>query len=98
MELRPLYNRIVVKRWKEETESDGGIIILDKVGEKPLKGDVLAVGPGRILDNGDLVKIQVAVGDVVVFGKLAGEEIELDNEKYIVMHADEVLAIVEDDE
>ena len=93
MKLKPLGNRVIVKRHEEKEVTDGGIVIPTQAAERPLKGDVLAVGPGKYLDNGELIPPGVEVGDVVVFGKLAGEEIEVDDEKVTVMDGDAVLAI-----
>ena len=99
MELRPLGNRVIVERHKEKTVSDGGIHIPEKVAKltKPVKGNVLAVGPGRYLDNGELIPINLKVGDVVLFGINAGQEIEVDDEKILVLQGDEILAVYPND-
>ncbi len=95
--LKPLYDKIVVKRFEEqEQKTPSGIIIPDTAKEKPQMGEVIAVGEGKLLNNGDLKPLKVKEGDVVLFNKYAGTEVELDGEKYLIMSEDEVLAIVED--
>jgi len=94
--LRPLYDKIVVKRMEEqEQRTASGIIIPDTAKEKPQIGEVIAVGDGKLLNNGQVVAPKVKPGDKVVFNKYAGTEIELDGEKYLIMSEDEVLAIIE---
>ncbi|WPM32936.1 co-chaperone GroES [Hydrogenobacter sp. T-2] len=94
--LRPLYDKIVVKRFEEqEQRTASGIIIPDTAKEKPQIGEVVAVGEGKLLQNGQQVPPKVKPGDKVVFNKYAGTEVELDGEKFLVMSEDEVLAIVE---
>lgn len=97
MNLRPLYNRVVVRREEEKTLSDGGIVIPEKAATKPQRGTVIAAGPGRYLKNGDLVETQVQVGDIVLFGSRAGEELEIDGEKLIVMTDMDILATDNDE-
>ncbi|MFN7066094.1 MAG: co-chaperone GroES [Aquificaceae bacterium] len=94
--LRPLYDKIVVKRLEEqEQRTASGIIIPDTAKEKPQIGEVIAVGEGKLLQNGQQVSPKVKPGDKVVFNKYAGTEVELDGEKYLIMSEDEVLAIIE---
>jgi len=94
--LRPLYDKIVVKRFeKQEQRTASGIIIPDTAKEKPQIGEVIAVGEGKLLQNGQQVPPKVKPGDKVVFNKYAGTEVELDGEKFLIMSEDEVLAIIE---
>ncbi|WP_029551683.1 co-chaperone GroES [Thermocrinis jamiesonii] len=94
--LRPLYDKIVVKRQEEqEQRTASGIIIPDTAKEKPQIGEVVAVGEGKLLNNGQIVSPKVKVGDKIIFNKYAGTEVELDGEKYLIMSEDEVLAIIE---
>jgi len=94
--LRPLYDKIVVKRQEEqEQRTASGIIIPDTAKEKPQIGEVIAVGEGKLLNNGQIVPPKVKVGDKIIFNKYAGTEVELDGEKYLIMSLDEVLAIIE---
>ncbi len=97
MKLKPLYDKIVVKRYEEpEQKTPSGIIIPDTAKEKPQMGEVIAVGEGKLLNNGQVVAPKVKEGDVVLFNKYAGTEVEIEGETYLVMSEDEVLAIVED--
>jgi chaperonin GroES len=93
--IRPLYDRIVIKRLEEERTS-GGIVIPDTAAEKPIRGKVSAVGGGKVLENGDVRKLAVKVGDIVLFGKYSGTEIKMDGEDYLVMREDDVLAIIDE--
>ena len=93
--IRPLHDRLVVKRWEEDQVSPGGIVIPDAAKEKPVKGEVVAVGNGKPLDNGDVRKLEVKVGDKVLFGKYAGNEIKLDGTDYLVLREDDVIAVLE---
>ncbi|RMH80906.1 MAG: co-chaperone GroES [Acidobacteria bacterium] len=94
--LRPLYDKVVVRRFEEqEQKTASGIIIPDTAKEKPQMGEVVAVGEGKLLQNGQQVPPKVKVGDRVVFNKYAGTEVELNGEKYLIMSEDEILAIVE---
>jgi len=94
--LKPLYDKIVVRRFEEqEQKTPSGIIIPDSAKEKPQMGEVVAVGEGKLLNNGQTVPPKVKEGDVVIFGKYAGTEVELEGEKYLVMSEDEILAVVE---
>jgi chaperonin GroES len=95
MNIRPLYDRIVVKRIEEKETIQGGIIIPDTAKEKPQEGEVLAVGQGKRLDSGKLAALDVKVGDRVLFGKYSGNEIKLDGQEVVIMREDEVLGILE---
>ena len=95
MNIRPLYDRIVVKRIEEQESTRNGIVIPDSAKEKPQEGEVLAVGHGKRLENGELVALDVKVGDRILFGKYSGSEIKLDGTEYIIMREDDVLGILE---
>jgi chaperonin GroES len=95
MKLRPLYDRLVIKRVEEQETIKGGIIIPDSAKEKPQEGEVMAVGNGKRLDDGKLVALDVKVGDRILFGKYSGSEIKLDGEEYIIMREDEVLGVLD---
>ena len=95
MNLRPLYDRIVVKRIEEKETTRNGIFIPDSAKEKPQEGEVVAVGKGKRLENGSLVALDVAAGDRILFGKYSGSDIKLDGEEYLIMREDEVLGILE---
>ena len=95
MKLRPLYDRIVVKRIEEQETTRNGIVIPDSAQEKPQEGEVLAVGRGKRLENGTLVPLDVKVGDRVLFGKYSGSENKLDGTEYIIMREDDVLGILD---
>jgi chaperonin GroES len=95
MNIRPLYDRIVVKRLDEEETTHNGIIIPDSAKEKPQQGEVLAVGHGKRLEDGKLVALDVKVGDRILFGKYSGSETKLDSTEYIIMREDDVLGIVD---
>jgi chaperonin GroES len=95
MNIRPLYDRIVVKRIEEQETVQGGIIIPDTAKEKPQEGEVVAVGQGKRLEDGKLVPLDVKVGDRILFGKYSGSDIKLDGEEYLIMREDEVLGVLE---
>ncbi len=95
MNIRPLYDRIVVKRIEEKEVRQGGIIIPDSAKEKPQEGEVVAAGQGKRLDNGKVVPLDVKVGDRILFGKYSGSEIKLEADEYVIMREDEVLGILE---
>jgi len=95
MKVRPLHDRILVKRMQEEERTKGGIVIPDTAKEKPIEGEVVAVGKGRISDDGKVTPMDVKVGDRVLFGKYAGTEIKIDGEEYLIMREDDVLGIIE---
>ncbi len=94
MKIKPLADRVIVERIEEEEVKKGGIILPDTAKEKPIKGKVIAVGPGRLDDKGNRVPMEVKKGDVVLFGKYAGQEIKIDNKEYLIMREDEILAII----
>jgi chaperonin GroES len=96
MKIRPLHDRIVVRRMEEERTSAGGIVIPDSATEKPIQGEVLAVGNGKIMDNGDTRGLDVKVGDKVLFGKYSGTEVKIDGEELLVMREEDVMGVVED--
>ena len=93
MKIRPLHDRVVIKRTEEDSTSAGGIVIPDSASEKPSKGEVIAVGNGKILDNGDIRMLDLKVGDKVLFGKYSGTEITVDDEDLLVMREDDIMAI-----
>jgi chaperonin GroES len=93
--IRPLYDRIIVKRVEAETTTKGGLIIPDTAKEKPIEAEVIAVGNGKILEDGSVRKLEVKAGDRVLFGKYSGTEIKLGGEEHLILREDEVLAIVE---
>ena len=94
MNIKPLYDRVVIKRMEEEKMSAGGIVIPDSATEKPIKGEVVAVGAGKSLDNGSVRAPQVKVGDKVLFGKYAGTEVKVDGQEILVVKEDDILAIL----
>jgi|UniRef100_A0A7V5Y0D1 chaperonin GroES len=94
MKIKPLADRVVVERIEEEEVKKGGIILPDTAKEKPIKGKVVAVGPGRLDDKGNRIPMEVKKGDIVLFGKYAGQEIKIDNKEYLIMREDEILAII----
>ena len=96
MKIRPLADRVVVKRIEEEEVKKGSIIIPDTAKEKPQKGEVVAVGPGRVDEKGNRVPMEVKVGDKVIFSKYAGSEVKIDDEEYLVMREDDILAVIEE--
>ncbi|MCH8335941.1 MAG: co-chaperone GroES [Proteobacteria bacterium] len=96
MKIRPLHDRVIVKRMDEERTSKGGIVIPDSAAEKPIKGEVIAVGKGKILENGEIRALDVKAGDKVLFGKYSGTEVKVDDEELVVMKEDDIMAIIED--
>ncbi len=94
MNIRPLHDRVVIKRMEEETTSAGGIVIPDTATEKPARGTILAVGNGKITDNGDLRPLDVKVGDEVLFGKYSGTELTVDGDDVIVMREDDIMGVI----
>ncbi len=95
MKIRPLYDRIVVKRIEETETVRSGIIIPDSAKEKPMEGEVIAVGHGKMLEDGKIVPLDVKVGDHILFGKYSGSEIKLDGEDYMIFREDDVLGILD---
>jgi chaperonin GroES len=96
MKLRPLHDRVIVKRMEEERKSAGGIVIPDTATEKPSKGKVIAVGPGKVNDKGELNPMNVRKGDKVLFGKYSGTEVKVEGEEIVVMREDDIMAVLED--
>jgi chaperonin GroES len=95
MKIRPLHDRVIVKRLEEEKTSAGGIIIPDTAAEKPIQGKVVAVGKGKILENGEVRPLDVKVGDKILFGKYGGTEVKVDGEDLLVMREEDVMAVIE---
>ena len=94
MQFRPLHDRVVVRRIESEDRTKGGIIIPDTAKEKPQEGEVIAVGNGKVLENGTKVPLDVKAGDTILFGKYSGTDIKIDGQEYLILREDEVLAVV----
>ena len=95
MKIRPLHDRVVIKRTEEERTSPGGIVIPDTAAEKPIKGEIIAVGKGKILESGEVRPLAVKVGDKVLFGKYSGTEVKIGGEEYVIMREDDIMGIIE---
>jgi chaperonin GroES len=95
MNIRPLHDRVVVRRMEEERTSAGGILIPDSATEKPIQGKIIAVGNGKALDNGQVRALEVKVGDRVLFGKYSGTEVKLDGEDFLVMREEDIMGVIE---
>lgn len=95
MKIRPLQDRVIIKRMEEERTSAGGIVIPDSATEKPIKGEVVAVGSGKILDNGEKRPVDLKVGDKVLFGKYSGTEVKINDEELLVMREDDIMGVIE---
>lgn len=95
MKIRPLHDRVIVKRKEEERTSPGGIVIPDTATEKPIRGEITAVGPGKTLDDGTVRKLDVKVGDEVLFGKYSGTEVKVDGDDLLVLREEDIMAVVE---
>ena len=95
MKIRPLHDRVIIKRMEEERVSAGGIVIPDSATEKPVRGQVIAAGNGKILENGSVRPIAVKAGDKVLFGKYSGTEVKVDGEDLLVMKEDDIMAVIE---
>jgi chaperonin GroES len=95
MKIRPLQDRVIVKRLAEEQKTKGGIIIPDTAKEKPIEGKVIAVGKGKVADDGKLIKLDVKEGDKVLFSKYGGTEVKIDGEEYLIMREDDILGVIE---
>ena len=95
MKIRPLHDRVVVKRVEEDTTSAGGIVIPDSATEKPAKGEIVAVGNGKILESGEVRALDLKVGDNVLFGKYSGTEVKVDDQELLVMREDDIMAIID---
>lgn len=96
MNIRPLHDRVIVKRTEEDEVSPGGIVIPDTAKEKPIRGAVTAIGKGKILEGGDTRPLDVTVGDNVLFGKYSGTEVKLNGEDLLVMREEDIMAVIED--
>ncbi|CAO0823652.1 cochaperonin GroES [Desulfarculales bacterium] len=94
MKIKPLQDRVIVKRMEEETKTSGGIIIPDSAKEKPQQGKILAVGPGKVLEGGTRIDMTVKIGDLVLFGKYSGSEVKIDGEEVLIMREDDILGII----
>ena len=95
MKIRPLHDRVIVRRMEEERTSPGGIVIPDSAAEKPIQGEVMAVGKGKILDSGEIRPLDVKVGDKVLFGKYSGTEVKIEGEDLLVMREEDIMGVLE---
>jgi chaperonin GroES len=95
MKIRPLHDRVVVKRVEEERKSPGGIVIPDTATEKPIRGNVIAVGKGKVLDNGEVRALDLKVGDQVLIGKYSGSEVKIDGDEFVVLREEDILGVFE---
>jgi len=95
MKIRPLHDRVIIKRLDDERTSPGGIVIPDSAAEKPIRGKVVAVGKGKILEDGNVRPLDVKVGDKILFGKYSGTEVKVDGEELVVMREEDVMAVIE---
>lgn len=95
MNIRPLHDRVIVKRLEEEKTSPGGIVLPDSATEKPIQGEVVAVGNGKLLDSGDLRALDIKKGDKILFGKYSGTEVKVGGEEYLVLREDDIIGVVE---
>jgi chaperonin GroES len=95
MKIRPLHDRVIVKRLDEDRKSPGGIVIPDTAAEKPVQGTIVAVGKGKILEDGQIRPLDVQVGDKILFGKYSGTEVKVDGEDLLVMREEDVMAVIE---
>jgi chaperonin GroES len=95
MNIRPLQDRVILKRMEEETTSSGGIVIPDSAAEKPSRGEIIAAGRGKRLENGDIVPLDVKVGDTVLFGKYSGTEVKVNGDALLVMREEDIMGVIE---
>ena len=95
MNIRPLHDRVIVKRLEEEKTSAGGIVIPDSATEKPIQGEIIAVGNGKIMDNGEVRALEVKKGDKILFGKYSGTEVKVDGDELLVLREDDIMGVVE---
>ena len=95
MKIRPLHDRVIIKRMEDETKSPGGIVIPDSATEKPIRGKVIAVGKGKITDSGSIRALDIKKGDKVLFGKYSGTEVKVDGEDLLVMREEDIMAVIE---
>jgi chaperonin GroES len=96
MNIRPLHDRVIVKRTEEEKTSPGGIVIPDSAAEKPIKGEIVAIGNGKILESGEIRALDLKEGDKILFGKYSGTEVKVDGVEYLVMREDDVMAVIDE--
>jgi chaperonin GroES len=96
MKIRPLHDRVLIKRLEEERTTAGGIVLPDSAAEKPIRGKVIAVGKGKVLEDGSIRVLDVKVGDQVLFAKYGGTEVKIDDEELLVMREDDIMAIIKD--
>jgi chaperonin GroES len=94
MKLRPLHDRVIVRRLEEERTSAGGIVIPDPATEKPVRGEVIAIGTGKLLENGEVRPLAVKIGDKILFGKYSGTDVKVDGQELLVMREDDIMAII----
>lgn len=95
MSLRPLHDRVIVKRLEEETKTAGGIVIPDTATEKPSRGEIIAAGRGKVQDNGEVRPLDVKVGDTILFGKYSGTEVKVEGDELLVMREDDIMAVID---
>ena len=95
MNIRPLHDRVILKRMEEETTSAGGIVIPDSAAEKPIRGEIVAAGTGKRLDSGETIPLDVKVGDTVLFGKYSGTEVKMNGDELLVMREDDIMGVIE---
>jgi chaperonin GroES len=95
MKIRPLHDRVIVKRLESETRTAGGIVIPDSAAEKPVQGKIVAVGKGKILEDGSVRALDVKIGDKILFGKYSGTEVKVDGDELVVMREEDVMAVIE---
>jgi len=95
MNIRPLHDRVIVRRMEEERTSPGGIVIPDSAAEKPIQGEVVAVGNGKVLENGEVRPLEVKVGDKVLFSKYGGTEVKIEGEELLVLREDDITGVIE---
>ena len=95
MNIRPLHDRVIVKRMEEEKTSAGGIVIPDSAAEKPIQGEIIAVGNGKILENGEVRKLEVKKGDRILFGKYSGTEVKIGGDELLVLREDDIMGVIE---
>ena len=95
MNIRPLHDRVIVRRMEEEKKSPGGIVIPDSAAEKPVQGEIVAVGRGKVLDSGEVLPLDVKVGDRILFGKYSGTEVKVNGEELLVMREDDITGVIE---
>jgi len=95
LKIRPLHDRVIVRRLEEDKTSPGGIVIPDSAAEKPIQGEVIAVGNGKLLDNGEVRALDVKKGDKILFGKYSGNEVKVDGVEYLVLREDDIMGVIE---